>query len=315
MIPGTPWRLETMSVPSLMDKRGWRRIMAVGKVLRMILEARKFLKREKPDLVVGMGGYSSGPMVLMAGLMGIPTVIHEQNAQPGMTNRLLTPFAKKIFTAFSETERNFPKKKTQVIGTPVRKSLLQEARAVEREERFVVLILGGSQGSQFLNECLLGSLPALSEKKDQLHIVHQVGASADAPAIEKQYRTAGFDAEVHPFIHNMGFHYGRARLVIARAGATTIAELQAVGRPALFVPYPHSAQGHQIKNAESMVRLGVARMCEQKDLSPEKMAEEILWALQNREALAEMENKYRNIVQTPASQVMATECLRMVKGV
>lgn len=303
-----------MNVPSLMDKRGIKKLMAMIQVIKMGIEAHRFLKREKPQMVIGTGGYSSGPIVGVASLMGIPTAVHEQNAIPGMTNRLLARFVKKIFVAFERAVSFFPKKKTVWIGTPVREMVLAEAKGVDREESFVLLVLGGSLGARFINERMKQVLQSLADLRDQIHIVHQLGVAADVTEMESCYKKALFRAEVYPFIHNMGLHYGRARFVVARAGATGLAELIAVKRASLLIPYPHAAERHQVENAKVLVEAGGARMCEESQLSVERLANEIRWAVTHREELKKMEQSLEKLSSGSVAETMAEACLKMMEA-
>ena len=312
LIPSTKWRLEKISIPSLLDKQGFSRLQAGWKVIGMGKEIWKMLKRENPQFVFGTGGYASGPMVGVAALQGIPTAILEPNAMFGFTNRLLSRFVKRIFTAFPSVAGIGLRKKVRLFGVPVRQSLVAAANAVQRESGFVLLVFGGSQGARSINEALLGSLAHLQDYKDAMQIVHQVGPKEDVEKIAAQYRQAGVSAEVHPFIHNMGLHYGRAHFVVARAGAATVAELMAVRRPSLLIPYPHAAQNHQKKNAGEMVRLGIARLCEEQELTPVRLAQEIRWALENRPLLAAMEEKMSCLPSQEASQRIVNECLKSI---
>ncbi len=277
------------------------------------------LKREQPQLVFGTGGYASGPVVGVAALMGIPTAILEPNAMFGFTNKMLCHFVKKVFTAFPSVTGLGLKKKIRMFGVPVRQSVIHDAASVQREGNFVLLVFGGSQGARSINEALLGSLAHLQDYKESMQIVHQVGPKEDVEKITAEYRRIGFQAEVHPFIHNIGLHYGRAHFVIARSGATTVAELMAVKRPSLLIPYPHAANGHQKKNALEMVHLGVAKICEESELTPEKMANQIRWALENRDALRAMEEKMSRCSPQgqptqEASRQIVNECLKNINS-
>lgn len=285
---GTARGLEASVVPiagypiELIDVRGLKG-KGIGSVLsglfrlpRAFVQSWRVLRRWKPDVVVGVGGYASGPVVLAARLMGIPTAVQEQNAVAGLTNRLLGRVVDAAFTAFPEAERHFPARKVQQLGNPIRRALLDNyMRPVsKRDERLRLLVFGGSQGAHGLNMRVVEALPFLADLRDRLHFVHQTGAR-DREQVEKGYAGVGFAPDVREFIVDMSAAYAGSDLVVCRAGATTLAELTVCKKPSILIPFPAAADNHQVVNAQSLVDAGAAVMIEERDLTGELLASEI----------------------------------------
>ena len=227
-------------------------------------------------MVVGVGGYASGPVVLAARLMGIPTAVQEQNAVAGLTNRLLGRIVQAAFTAFPEAGRHFPARKVQQLGNPIRRQLLENyMRPVsKRDDQLRVLVFGGSQGAHGLNMRVIEALPFLADLRDRVRFVHQTGAR-DREQVEKGYAGVGFVPDVREFITDMSAAYAGSDLVVCRAGATTLAELTVCKKPSILVPFPAAADNHQVVNARSLVDAGAAVMIEERDLTGELLAAEM----------------------------------------
>jgi len=284
---GTPRGLEAQVVPAagfpieLIDVKGLKGKGLLGVLRNLLLLPRAawrsvgILRRWRPDVVVGVGGYASGPVVLMAWLMGIPTAVQEQNAVAGLTNRLLGRIVKAAFTAFPEAAGNFPRGKVQQLGNPIRRQLLDNfMNPSAAHERSRLLVFGGSQGAHALNMRVVEALPHLADLRDRIVIIHQTGAR-DREQVEKGYRAVGFQPDVRDFITDMSRAYAEADLVVCRAGATTLAELTVCKKPSILVPFPAAADNHQVKNALSLVNAGAAVMIEERDLTGELLAQEI----------------------------------------
>jgi UDP-N-acetylglucosamine--N-acetylmuramyl-(pentapeptide) pyrophosphoryl-undecaprenol N-acetylglucosamine transferase len=237
----------------------------------------RIVRKHDPLVVLGVGGYVSGPVVLAAALAGRPCAIAEQNAHPGLTNRLLARVVQRIYTAFPEAARRLPARKIQMLGNPVRHDFVTRATYAEATRApdhpaTRILILGGSQGARALNEKLPPALARLAATH-AITIRHQTGPAKDAP-VRQAYATAGLpDAQVEPFIDDMVTALVDADLIIARAGATTVAELAAIGRPALFIPFPDAADDHQAANAASLVDAGAALMVREDTLTTDRLVE------------------------------------------
>ncbi len=262
--------------------------MGLGSIVRTLItlpvsliRSLRLLRAERPDAVIGVGGYASGPVALAAWLLRIPLLIVEPNSYAGLANRVLGRFAKKVFVCFPGRDRQgfFPAKKKVLAGPLVRKGIDVGDRAAGRAafglkpDRFTVLVLGGSGGAHAINMAMkdaaseLASLPGLQ-------VLHQTGEK-DADEVTAGYRAAALDAVVLPYIHDMAGAYAAADLVVSRSGATTVAELSVCGKEAVLVPYPFAADNHQEYNALSLAERGGATVILQKELTPARLAEMI----------------------------------------
>ncbi len=224
-----------------------------------LIQSATVLIKFGPDVVIGLGGYSAGPVVVAAWLLRIPRVIQEQNVIPGITNRLLARFADLIFTSFPDTAIAAPIEKICFTGNPVRDEIIKafDASASEKNRRFTVLILGGSQGARGLNRLVIAALDHLKET-DRFRFIHQTGP-ADLQDAAIAYAEKDIANTTAPFFTDMAALYARADLVICRAGATTVAEIIAAGKPAVFIPFPHATDNHQVYNAQGTGRPGGGR--------------------------------------------------------
>jgi UDP-N-acetylglucosamine--N-acetylmuramyl-(pentapeptide) pyrophosphoryl-undecaprenol N-acetylglucosamine transferase len=248
-------------------------------LVRSFFSARAVIKAFRPDVVVGMGGYISFPVVLAARVKGIPVVIHEQNCLPGLANRALSVFASKIAVSFEESEKYFPKAKTIFTGNPVRPELFtghpEETYAglgLSRE-KVTVFVFGGSQGAVKLNHTVLQTIPHLGEYKSRVQFIHLTGRiKNEKEKAEEGYKKLGVKAAVFEYLENIGQAYSAADVIISRAGATTVSELTVLHKPAILVPFPHATGNHQEYNALNLVRKGNAIMIREKDLSPAILA-------------------------------------------
>ena len=272
VVPAQGWELDTIEVTGLKTVGLVGALRGVGRLPRALWQARRVLKAFKPDAVIGVGGYASGPVVLMAKLRGIPTAICEQNSIPGLTNRILGRLVRRVFLAFEESRRFFAPKKIAMTGNPIRRDLVAKLLAGEPHDdgKLHVLVAGGSLGAVAVNDLASQALIALA-KETPLAIVHQTGEK-DADKIRARYAEAGVPAEVSAFIVDMAGAYLGADLIVCRAGATTVAELAIAGKPALFIPYPFAADDHQTRNAREMVERGAALSFAQQDLTAEALA-------------------------------------------
>ncbi|HMS09144.1 MAG TPA: undecaprenyldiphospho-muramoylpentapeptide beta-N-acetylglucosaminyltransferase [Pyrinomonadaceae bacterium] len=296
---GTARGLETRIVPeagfqlSLINSAGLKNVGFIGKVKglsvlpKSFIEARQIIRQFRPHVVVGAGGYVSGPVLLMAAIMGVPTLVMDSNALPGFTNRQLARFVDKAALTFEASLPYFGKKGV-VTGNPVRKEFF-EVPPKKRGEVAHLLIFGGSQGARAINNAMTDALPHLGDLKDRLTITHQTG-EADFEKIRELYSRSDYPmADVRPFIANMFEEFARADLVICRAGATTCAELAAAGKASIMIPLPTAADDHQRKNAEALEAGGAAKMLLQADLSGESLADLIRSTIGDAEMLSAME--------------------------
>jgi len=265
-------------------------LKAALKIPLALMQSRTLLAAYDPQVVLGVGGYVAGPLVFAARLMGYPTAIAEQNALPGLTNRILGQVVDRIFLSLPDNKGYFPRHKTLLTGNPIRASLVAEATARPQpgnEAVFNLLVFGGSQGAHVINQTMMGALDYLEGVKKELAITHQTGV-ADYEEVKAHYEAKGFHADVRPFITNMGEAYACAHLIVCRAGATTIAEVTALGKAAIFIPFARAVQDHQRENARLLVESQAAEMILERELSPEVLARTILRYHQDRPALARM---------------------------
>ncbi|MDD5451520.1 MAG: undecaprenyldiphospho-muramoylpentapeptide beta-N-acetylglucosaminyltransferase [Desulfovibrionales bacterium] len=289
-------------------------VRALAMVPLAILQTLAILRDFRPHLILGVGGYVSGPVTLGGWLMGIKTAIQEQNSIPGLTNRILGRIADRVFISYPESGDYFPGRKAMLTGNPVRKDLLDSVGKNKGvNDRFTVLILGGSQGAHRINEIITAGLAGLNDLKERLYFIHQTGEK-DEVWVRDAYRQAGFEATVSAFINDMGWAYGRASVVVCRAGAGTLAELTAIGRPALLIPYPYAANNHQEVNARCLERAGAAKVYLQADLRPDILAGEIKSLYEDQSALKNMAGRSLALGKSNAAALIAEECLKMIGG-
>jgi UDP-N-acetylglucosamine--N-acetylmuramyl-(pentapeptide) pyrophosphoryl-undecaprenol N-acetylglucosamine transferase len=309
---GTARGLETRIVPengfqlSLINSAGLKNVGVAGKIKglsvlpKSFLEARQIIRQFRPHVVVGAGGYVSGPVLLMAAIMGVPTLVMDSNALPGFTNRQLARFVDRAALTFDESLKFFGKKGV-VTGNPVRHEFFEVPRKL-RSDLFHILIFGGSQGARAINNAMGDALEHLAEFDERLSITHQTG-EADLDRIKAAYAESKFaGSDVRPFISDMFTEFGKADLVICRAGATTCAELSAAGKAAIMVPLPTAADDHQRKNAEALERAGAAKMIVQSELTGERLASEIAALIGEPEKITEMETAAKGLGREDAAE-------------
>lgn len=271
------------------------------------------LIREKPDLVLGLGGASTGPLVMASRLVGIKAAILEQNRIPGLTNRCLAYLVNRIFIAFPQTFKGFlTKRKTVVTGNPLRSDVVHAFHDTERtDQRFTLLVFGGSQGAHFLNQLMQELSPRLAEQKDRIRIIHITG-DKDFREIEASYRMKEMDATVLPFIENMGPLYKQCDVVVGRAGAATISDLITFGLPALLVPYPYAADDHQWANAAYLKDAGAAYLFRQSELNTDRLWDLIRQWREQPEILRTMATKARQLAPEDPAERIVKECKTLV---
>lgn len=309
------WPLATLRSRSLKDRRGFKKLLACGSLPLACCAALKMLWRLKPALVVGIGGYAAGPLLLMAALANIPTAIVEPNAYAGFTNRILGKVVRRVFLQFAEAARFFAKHKVSVSGSPLRPEIeaLQGKERMNAADPLTIYCLGGSQGARSVNRAVVAALEELGSFSVQLRVLHQAGTADDVEALRAEYRRVGVDAQVLPFSTNIAAHYAAADLVIARAGAATIAELVALALPAILIPYPYAADDHQRYNALAMVRRGYATMILEDELSGARLGKELREFLLNPEKLAALRANLRRLPQGNAAARIVEECFNIMR--
>ncbi|MFY9609914.1 MAG: undecaprenyldiphospho-muramoylpentapeptide beta-N-acetylglucosaminyltransferase [Blastocatellia bacterium] len=286
IVPREGFALEMIEVGALKGVSVFQRIKSLVQLPLSFVATLRILGRFKPQVVIGVGGYSSGPTLLMAALTRVPTMVVEPNAMPGFTNRVLARFVDAAALSFEDAIKYFGKRGV-VTGNPVRGDF-SNLKKRERGERLNILIFGGSQGSRAINTAMTGALSQLQRERERLAITHQTGEQ-DFEMVKRGYQEAGFEADVRPFIHEMAAQFERADVLICRAGATTAAEVAAAGKAAIFVPFPFATDDHQRKNAEAFERAGAARMILQKELTPGRLAQELTRLIEHPEEIDRME--------------------------
>jgi UDP-N-acetylglucosamine--N-acetylmuramyl-(pentapeptide) pyrophosphoryl-undecaprenol N-acetylglucosamine transferase len=305
--------LRTIPAEGIKGRGPARAAGALGKIPAGLFASFRILREFDPAIVLGVGGYASGPAVLAARLMGTATAIAEQNAFPGLTNRILGRFADRIFLSFAASRRWFPEHRTQVTGNPIRAAFLAgKTPAGKSGPRFTVLIFGGSQGAHAINRFVGEALAGLGHMKDRLRFIHQAGEK-DREQVETAYREGGFAAEVVPFIVDMAAAERAADLLICRAGATSIAEITAGGKAAILIPFPFAVNDHQTKNAEILVRAGAAEMIAEKDLSGELLAAAIVRLSHDPDAVRNMEAAAATLGNPRAAEEIVDACLALAE--
>jgi len=305
VLPRLGYRLEAIEISGFMGKGPGEKIAVLPKLLKSLARCRRILREFRPDAVVGVGGFASVPAVLAAGSLGIPVLIHEQNARPGMANRLLAGMARRVCLSFAQTEgmegRGYP-----VTGNPLRRAL-RECPAIPEGDP-LLLIFGGSRGARAINEAVVETLPLLDAWRGHLEIIHQTG-EADFEMVREAYRRAGWErARVEPFIEDMGGCYARAHLVLCRAGATTIAELTCCGRPSLLIPFPFATGDHQSANAVALAESGAALHLPQRELTPNRLASVLDHLLGDRPTLLTMASAAWSQGRRDAAASILNEC-------
>ncbi len=310
---GTARGLETRLVPqagfelSLIESAGLKnvslgaRVKGLAVLPRSFVSARRVMRAFQPDVVVGAGGYVSGPVVLTAALTNRPTLVMESNALPGWTNRVLARFVDRAAVSFAQALPYF-RGKAKVTGNPVRREFFEIPPKEREPGKFSLLVFGGSQGARAINEAMMAALPKLKEVGMELWIKHQTGA-ADFEKVKAAYVAAGWGdrADVRSYIDNMMADFAAADLVLCRAGATTTAELIAAGKASIMVPFPFAADDHQRKNAEALEAAGAARMILQEELSGERLAAEIENLMQSPQEIDRMEEGSRQLAHGDAA--------------
>jgi UDP-N-acetylglucosamine--N-acetylmuramyl-(pentapeptide) pyrophosphoryl-undecaprenol N-acetylglucosamine transferase len=317
VLQGGRFPLRTIQAKPIKGKSLLGKVKAIWSLPMATAEACSILKEFRPQLVLGVGGYASGPALLAAFFLGVKRVIQEQNVMPGMTNRILKWFSQRIFVSFEEAKKYFPDRKTIVTGNPIRKEFLAALRegkeGMKKKDRFTVLIFGGSAGAHRINQAMIEALDHLQGIKSSLKMIHQTGKE-DLDFVSKSYQEKGFEALVRPFFEDMGAHYQASDLVICRSGAGTVAELAVCGKAALFIPYPYAAHNHQWINAKKLVDFGAGRMILDEELNGPLLAQTILHLRDHPEERAEMEEAIHHLARPRAAEEIVDHCYALIRG-
>lgn len=308
LVPEHGYEIDFIDIAGVRGNGLKRLLMAPLRIIKSIIQARAVIKKRNVDLVLGMGGFASGPGGIAAWIMGIPVILHEQNAAAGMTNRILARFSKKVLMGFSGA---FQSEKAVLVGNPVRKELIELPRKQisAADKPLKLLIVGGSLGAQVLNEVL----PKVLRRFDnsQLKVLHQSGKGKDE-TLKSAYRDIELDVDVRPFISDMDAAYDWADLIICRAGALTVAEVAVVGLPAIFVPLPHAVDDHQTKNAQDLLQKEAAYLIPQNELNEDKLSDYLQTFSQNRTLLEKMSVNSKKAAIVDATERLASICNQLV---
>ena len=317
IVPHYGFRLSLIRTKGLSRRSYASNLLLVFHLLKGFYQAQRILNREKPGLVVGTGGYVSFPAVMLACLKNIPTMIQEQNSYPGISTRILAHFADRVCLSYSESLGYFPAgKKFSVIGNPIRENLIGKKKGAAlaefglKEDRKTIFVFGGSQGSHALNQTFLQSLKLL---KPDWQILWQTG-ERDFQEIAQKVRESKIAARVYPFIQDMGSAYSASDLVISRAGALTLAEITACGKPSILVPFPFATADHQRHNAQALQRRGAAEMILEKNLTAERLADEIGSLFSDENNLKRMAEASARMGKPRAASMLVDEMEKLLEA-
>lgn len=315
LVPAAGIHLDTIKVSGLRGKGALALLTAPLRLLRSLWQAARILRRQRPRCVLSLGGFAAGPGGLMAWLLRRPLVVHEQNRVPGLTNRVLARFARRVLCGFPDTFAHAFD--AQTVGNPVRREIedlpAPDERFAARGDARRLLVLGGSQGARALNLALPQAITAL-RGEFAIEVRHQCGERHRAEA-EKAYATAGIEATVESFIADMAGAYAWADLVVCRSGALTLAELAAAGVGAVLVPYPHAVDDHQTRNAEFLVAAGAARLAREDEALPQQLGAALRELLPSRGRLLVLANAARAQARGDAAGRVAEACIELASPV
>ena len=308
------FRSESIHCYGLKGKSPLELLKALSVLPISYLQALSILRRFKPDILLGVGGYVTGPVIAAGKSLGLPVVIHEQNSVPGLANRKLGAIANRVCLSLPGSGTEFPADKIVYTGNPVRSKILELAASdlSRTGTSRTLLVLGGSQGAQAVNSLLTEALCALPDSELQgFRVIHQTGAK-DEVQVRQAYEKRGLDAEVAGFFMNMHEIYAQADLVVSRAGATTLSELAVLGKPAILIPYPHAADNHQEKNGQYYVSGGGAVQFVQKELTGKQLGATVVQLMNNPEKLTAMGAAMRRLAFPDAAVRIVACCLQEI---
>ena len=289
------------------------KIEALLQIPLSVWQAIGLIRDFKPDVVLGVGGYVTGPMLLAAKIMRLPTCIHEQNSVPGLANRIIAKFANKVFLSIAGSEKYFAAKKCIMTGNPVRKEIIAFAGGEKKGQQLILLVIGGSLGAHGVNKIVAQAARVIRRSyPETLTIIHQSGEK-DRLMLQKEYGKIGIKAKVIPFIKDMAVAMARADVIISRAGATSIAEMAVMGKAMILIPYPHAADDHQSKNAEWLVAGEAALAFKEESLNAGVLAKATLDLLDKPEQRAILGRNARKLGKANAAKIIVKECLALVK--
>jgi UDP-N-acetylglucosamine--N-acetylmuramyl-(pentapeptide) pyrophosphoryl-undecaprenol N-acetylglucosamine transferase len=297
LVPAAELPLETIRVAGLKGKGGATLLKNLVMLKSGVSDAFAVLKKQKPQVAFGVGGYAAGPMLLATWLKGIPNVIFEPNAEPGLTNKLTARFAQKIATGYEVSAQAWGAR-AKVTGCPVRPEFfaIQTRKPVKPLH---LLVTGGSQGALPINRTFIEAAELLAKRKDELKIVHQTG-ERDYNSVRAAYARNEMQVEVAPFLSNMAERFAWADMIVCRAGAITAAEVAAAGRAAIFIPFGKATDSHQLRNAQEMTKAGAAKLIVEPELTAERLTKEVFSLLDQPSEIEKLATKARSLAHPHA---------------
>jgi UDP-N-acetylglucosamine--N-acetylmuramyl-(pentapeptide) pyrophosphoryl-undecaprenol N-acetylglucosamine transferase len=311
LVPAAGFPLKLVKVGALNRVSLTTRLKTAFDLPRAVFSAAGMLNEFQPDVVIGVGGYASGPAMLAALLKHIPTLAFEPNLVPGFANRVVARFVSSAAVHFQQTAEHF--RNPVVTGVPVRPAFFQIPKKPYVPNSPTLLVFGGSQGARAINQAMIRALPELTKRLPNLHVIHQAG-EREYNEVHAAYSGIAISAEVHKFIDNMPAFFARADLVLCRSGASTVAEIAAAGKPAIFVPFPHAADDHQRRNAEAMEQAKAAVVLEETKLDEVWLADTICALLEDPARLSRMGEAARAMAHPDAAKEIA-ELAAKVAGI
>lgn len=313
MLAKKGFELKQIRVEGFKQRGVVNQVKALLKIPIAIFQSIRIIKKFNPGLVIGVGSYAAGPVAAAAWLLKIKIVLHEQNILPGLTNRMLAGIADRIHVSFENPPAIFNPAKTRITGNPVRSEILQAVnRGYEKKRVFKVLIIGGSQGAHSINMAIVNALAHISDR-DRFFFIHQTGAK-DLDEITQAYRENRMPGTVRAFFTDMAQPYSHADLIVCRAGATTVAEVTALGKAVIFIPFPFAADNHQVLNARILSDAGAAETILENELDGRLLAQRIQYYQEHPQQLSKLAGRAANLGHPEAAGDIVTDCYRLLAG-
>lgn len=304
-----PFPFVVLKSQGIKGKTGRQKLGALLRMPGSLWDAWRIISRFRPDVVLGVGGYVTGPPLLAAWLRRIPTCIHEQNSVPGLANRLLGRLVKRVFVSFPGSEQRFPARKCLFTGNPVRKEVRALSGGEKIGDNFTLVVMGGSLGAHSINTMMMEAAQIMRTTVPAgFVVIHQTGRQ-DSKSVRQAYKEAGIPARVASFFSQMPFVLAKADLVVGRAGATSLAELTVMGKPMILIPYPHAADNHQEINADWLVEAGAAIKCREKETSGAELAALIVELAQDDQKRRKMADRAHKLGEPAAAKKIVRHCL------
>ncbi len=311
IVPALGFQFQTLNIGGFKGVGVFRAALTLLQIPGSLLSSRRMIRAFSPSIIVGLGGYASGPIMLAGKALGFPGLLIEPNVQPGFTNRVLKHWVDAAAVAFEETARWFGEK-ARLTGIPVRQEFHLLSPEVSRDGPLCLLVFGGSQGSSSINQLVCDALPFLPPA-GEIKIVHQTGL-ADHFSVKERYQEAGFEAEVIDFIQDMPDYFDRADLILSRAGASSVAEIAAAGMPSILIPLPHATDDHQRMNARALVRKRAALSLEENETTGEDLAGVLVELAQDRDRLDQMARASRELAHPESREKIIQLMEELVDG-